>query len=504
METLSAPERLGVPFVHSLSDFGDRPAVVTPSGSLTYDALASRVAEVADVLGSTRRLVLVAAANDLDSVVTYLAALRGGHPVLLTSPGGLDALVDAYDPDVVQVGGDLRERRAGTAHELHPDLALLLSTSGSTGSPKLVRLSASNLQANAGAIAEYLDIRDTDRAALTLPLHYCYGLSVLNSNLSRGAAVLLSDLSVIDPEFWTSFQAHGGTSLHGVPYTFDLLDRAGFADRDLPTLRYVTQAGGRLSPDQVRRHAALASAGGWRFFVMYGQTEATARMAYLPADLAATRPGAVGVPIPGGSFEIHPDGELVYRGPNVMLGYARTPADLALGATLGALPTGDLARRAPDGLYEVIGRKSRFVKLFGLRVDLDEIERLLALADFTAAAAGDDTSITIALVSGQDTASATALVAARVGLPADLVRVREYAELPRLGTGKVDYASIQSYPQPPTNQDQLTPSTDRLAKGRPPGTGWGLRAWGFPCRQRVFGCRPAERTEPCRRAFLCR
>ncbi|CRK57101.1 Long-chain-fatty-acid--CoA ligase [Alloactinosynnema sp. L-07] len=490
METVSAPERLGVPFVHSLADFGDRIAVVTPSGSLTYRALASRVASVGEVLGSTRRLVLVAAGNDLDSVVTYLAALRGGHPVLLTSPDGkqLDTLVDAYDPDVVQLGGELRERRAGTAHELHSDLALLLSTSGSTGSPKLVRLSASNLQSNATSIAEYLDIRDTDRAALTLPLHYCYGLSVLNSNLSRGAAVLLSDLSVVDPEFWSMFQGHGGTSLHGVPYTFDLLDRAGFADRDLPALRYVTQAGGRLAPTQVRRYAGLASAGGWRFFVMYGQTEATARMAYLPAELAVTRPEAVGIPIPGGSFEIHPDGELVYRGPNVMLGYARGPADLALGATLGDLPTGDLARRAADGLYEVIGRKSRFVKLFGLRVDLDEIERHLTRAGFTAAAAGDDTAITLAMVNGQDTHAAATLVATRVGLPVDHVRVREYAEFPRLATGKVDYAGIQSCPQAPPNQDHPSAGPDRLAKGRPPGDGWGLRALRFGARvPRRFG-----------------
>ncbi|WP_436498126.1 AMP-binding protein [Actinokineospora sp. HUAS TT18] len=473
METLSAPARLGVPFVDSLSDFGDRLALITPSGSLTYAELAARVASVD--LGTTRRLVLVAAGNDVDTVVTYLAALAGGHPVLLTSPDKLDTLVDVYDPDVVQ-DGHLRERRVGSAHALHPELALLLSTSGSTGSPKLVRLSAANLQSNATAIGEYLDIRDTDRAALTLPLHYCYGLSVLNSNLARGAAVLLSDQSVVDPAFWDTFRAQGGTSLHGVPYTFDLLDRAGFADLDLPSLRYVTQAGGRLAPDQVRRYATM---GPWRFYVMYGQTEATARMAYLPPDLAATRPTAVGVPIPGGSFEIRPDGELVYSGPNVMLGYAVSPADLALGATLGSLPTGDLARRAPDGLYEVIGRKSRFVKLFGLRVDLDEVERLLTRSGFTGAAAGDDTAVTIALVNGQDMAAAAGLVASRLGIPGDHVRVREYPTLPRLATGKVDYAGIQSCPQAPPNQDPLSPHRGRLAKGRPPGTGWGLRAFGF-------------------------
>jgi acyl-coenzyme A synthetase/AMP-(fatty) acid ligase len=460
-----------VPFVHRLSDFGDRLAVITTNESLTYRELAERVETAAEILGTTRRLVLVATANDLDTLITYLAALHGGHPVLLTSTDQLDPLIAAYDPDVI----GLRELRIGTAHDLHPDLALLLSTSGSTGSPKLVRLSARNLQANAEAIGDYLDIRDTDRAATTLPMHYCYGLSVINSNLARGAALILSDHSVVDRCFWESFRAHGGTSLHGVPYTFDLLDRAGFADRDLPTLRYVTQAGGRLSPDQVRRYAGLADRDGWQLFVMYGQTEATARMAYLPPDLAARRPEAVGVPVPGGAFEIRPDGELVYRGPNVMLGYARTPADLALGATLDALPTGDLARRTPDGLYEVIGRKSRFVKLFGLRVDLDEIERILSAAGFQAAAAGDDSAVILAMVNGQNTAAAASLVARRTNLPMTVIHVREYPRLPRLTSGKLDYAAFRSYPQAPPNQDHPTPPTDRLDQGRPPGEGWGLR-----------------------------
>ncbi|WP_222718760.1 AMP-binding protein [Actinokineospora xionganensis] len=460
MELLSAPVALGVPFVRALADFGDRVAVVTREGSLTYRELAERVESTADTLGTTRRLVLVATANDVDSLVTYLAALRGGHPVLLTG-SQVDELTAAYDPDVVHTATGLHERRTGTAHDLHPDLALLLSTSGSTGSPKLVRLSAANVQANAESIASYLDIRETDRAAMTLPMHYCYGLSVINSNLARGAALLLSDHSVVDKCFWETFRAHGGTSLHGVPYTFDLLDRAGFADRDLPSLRYVTQAGGRLAPAQVRRYAALGAAGGWRFFVMYGQTEATARMAYLPPDLAATRPEAIGVPIPGGSFEIRPDGELVYRGPNVMMGYARTPADLALGATLGALPTGDLARRAPDGLYEVIGRKSRFVKLFGLRVDLDEIEKTLVAAGFHAATTGDDATLIIALTHGQDIPAAVDVVRSRAGLPNHVIEVREYGTLPRLSTGKLDYAAIQT----PTRHGDATHTLDPAARG---------------------------------------
>jgi acyl-CoA synthetase (AMP-forming)/AMP-acid ligase II len=437
-----------VPFVEGLRAHGERLAVVGPDGTtLSYRELADRVDAVRERLGPVRRLVMVAAGPEVEPLVTYLAALRGGHPVLLTAPDDparLHALVAAYDPDVVLVpdgaGWVLRERRPGTAHDLHPELALLLSTSGSTGSPKLVRLSARGVQANAAAIAEYLDIRPTDRAAAMLPLHYCYGLSIVHSNLLRGAAVVLTARSVVEPAFWELARTHGLTSLHGVPHTFDLLDRAGLPD--LPSLRYVTQAGGRLAPGAVRRYAELGAASGWRFFVMYGQTEATARMAYLPPELAAARPGAIGVPVPGGELSLAPDtGELLYRGPNVMLGYATGPADLARGRTVDVLATGDLARRAPDGLFELVGRRSRFVKPFGLRIDLDGVERLLAADGVAAACAGDDTGLVLA-VAGADPAPVAAAVAGRLGLPAGSVVAVAVAELPRLPTGKLDHAAV--------------------------------------------------------------
>jgi acyl-coenzyme A synthetase/AMP-(fatty) acid ligase/peptidoglycan/LPS O-acetylase OafA/YrhL len=438
----------GVPLVHALGTHGDRLAVVDADGTpTTYRHLAGRVTAAAEELGPVRRLVLVEAANTVDAIVGHLAALHGGHPVLLADRRGLDTLVDAYDPDVVWAGGQVRERRAGSAHDLHEDLALLLSTSGSTGSPKLVRLSARNIEANARSIAQYLDIRDSDRAMASLPLHYCYGLSVVHSNLLRGAALVLTDRSVADPGFWTAFHRRGATSLHGVPYTFDLLDRAGFADLDLPTLRYVTQAGGRLAPERVRRFAELGERAGWRFYVMYGQTEATARMAYLPPALARAHPATVGIPVPGGSFQVDRDGELVYRGPNVMLGYAHGPADLALGRTVDALRTGDIGRRTPEGLYEIVGRAGRFVKLFGLRVDLDGVERILAAEAVEAACAGTDTGLVVA--ARGEAERARSIVTAAVGLPSHAVRVHPVAEIPRLPTGKPDHAAVARLAAPP-------------------------------------------------------
>ena len=449
-------------FAVELARHGDRPAVLTADRTVTYRELAGRVEAVAARLGPGRRLVALAAANDLDSLVGYLAALVAGHPLLLLPagrPAALDPLVAAYDPDVVLRPGSgevlVEERRPGSRHELHPDLALLLSTSGSTGSPKLVRLSHENLQSNAESIAEYLRIDPGDRAATTLPMHYCYGLSVVNSHLLRGAGLVLTELSVVDPCFWELFRDRGATSFAAVPYTFELLERVGFAEMDLPHLRYVTQAGGRLGPEAVRRWARVGARRGWELFVMYGATEATARMAYLPPHLAAERPGTIGVPVPGGSFRIDPvdglaDGELVYTGPNVMLGYAESPADLAAGRELEELRTGDLARRHPDGLYEVVGRRSRFVKIVGLRVDLGRVEQLLAELGVTAAAAGSDERLVVALEGEHDARLLAKALAEDLGLPRAALEMHAVERLPRLATGKVDYPAVLALaPEPP-------------------------------------------------------
>ena len=440
--------------IEGLSRHGERLAVATRTELLSYRDLAARAAAVAAELAGTRRLVLLETRNDLHTLVHYLGALAAGH-VVLPMPGGrpYPEITATYAPDVVIDGDGIREissAEPGSARLLHPDLALLLSTSGSTGSPKLVRLSAHNVIANARAIAEYLGLRDTDRAATTLPMSYCYGLSVIHSHLLVGAGLILTDTSVVDDEFWELFRRHRGTSLAGVPYTFDLLDRVGFADMDLPDLRYLTQAGGRLAPERVRAYAELGERSGWRFFVMYGATEATARMAYLPPELARSRPDAIGRPIPGGSFRIDPvegwddgAGELVYQGPNVMMGYARDRSDLARGSTLAELRTGDIARQGADGLYEVIGRASRFVKMFGLRIDLQQLEAQLRGRGVTAMCTGDGDRIALAYSGAPGEPEVSRAAADAAGLPAAAVTAVRVAALPHTASNKPDYRAVR-------------------------------------------------------------
>ncbi len=445
-----------------LASFGSQPALLGDVESVTYAQLAARVGEASRALGQGRRLVLIAGAHEIGCYVAYLAALSAGHVVLLV-PSDDDAHVqgwiDTYDPDVVvrQSSGTWQpqERRAGTAHDLHPDLALLLSTSGSTGSPKLVRLSYDNLDANAESIASFLDIRSHDRAVTTLPLAYCFGLSILHTHLLRGASVVLTGFSVVDDCFWELCRAREVTSLSGVPYTFQLLDRVDFLARELPSLRQLTQAGGKMPAEQVRRYAVAGAARGWELVVMYGQTEATARMAYLPPELAASRPRAIGRPVPGGELRLGGldeagVGELVYTGPNVMLGYAQLPADLALGRTVHELATGDLARQGPDGLFEVVGRRSRFAKAFGLRVDLQAVEDALAEQGLSSWATGVGDALVVLAERPAAELPARQWAAAAAGLPLRAVRVVLVDALPRTPRGKVDGSialAIASAPQ---------------------------------------------------------
>lgn len=430
---------------------GSRTAVTDGRTSLTWTELAARVEERAGQWRGSRRLVMLIGRNSIDFVVSYLAAISAECPVLVVNGCAQDVLTAAWDPDIV-VDADTDRvdvRRATSAHELHPDLALLLSTSGSTGSPKLVRLSRENLLSNAASIVEYLGLTSDDCGMTSLPLHYCYGLSILHSHLLAGARLAVTERSVVDDGFWDLAEQARVTGLAGVPHTFDLWERTGFAQRDLPHLRYLTQAGGRLEADQVRAWHDLGVRRGWDLFVMYGQTEATARMAWLPPDLAAQHPGSIGRAVPGGALHLeHVEGaddgvgELVYTGANVMMGYAEHADDLALPPMDPVLRTGDLARELEGGLFEVVGRLKRITKVFGLRINLDDVEKHLATAGVPARVVGTDSAVVAFVADPQHEGRVREQLAASCGLPLWVVHVETLRELPLTGNGKPDYAAM--------------------------------------------------------------
>lgn len=443
-------------FARNLDTHGDALAIVSGTGEpVSYRALAERAdASAAGLVGAS--LAAIEFVSTLDAVSAYLGALRMGVPVILLAPGALEAddrIVRQFRPDALFRGGWRRQAVDIKGAAPHPDLAILLPTSGSTGDPKLVRLSRGNLVANAEAIVQYLGLKPSDRAITSLPLSYSFGLSILHSHLSAGASIALTSESVATEEFWRVFREAGCTVFAGVPHSYKLLERSDFFARELPTLRILQQAGGRMDPDAVLRWSQWAAGGGRRFFVMYGQTEATARMAYLSPEQAAAHPDCIGLPIPGGAFTIERDdgspidgageaGELVYRGPNVMMGYAHCREDIAQAGGPPVLPTGDIAERTPGGLFRIVGRASRFVKHFGLRIQLDDIERMLASEGLDAAVAGDDDRIVIAVERGVAAAPLRQRLAERYKLPEASFELLHGIGIPRRESGKPDYAAI--------------------------------------------------------------
>ena len=458
----------------------DRPALVAESGEVvTYGQLQQQVLLCAGALPA-RDLVFLVGQNDCASLTTYLACLEAGAvPLLLSrdlSVESFTSLFRAYQPahlilprdhpfdgdgfETRATFGDyvLVSSRGGGGPALHPDLAALLATSGSTGSPKLVRLSLANLVANARSIGEYLGIGLGDRAITSLPLNYSYGLSVVNSHLHAAASLAVSHRSIVDPGFWRQVSSQQVTSMAGVAYSYDMLLRLRWERMDLPSLRTMTQAGGRMETAKKLQIHEICKSKGIRFFSMYGQTEATARIAYLsPADLEC-RPASIGGAIPGGKLWVEdeagnlldaPDevGELVYSGPNVALGYAAGREDLARGDDWqGRLHTGDLARRDADGFFYIEGRRHRFLKIFGVRVSLDGVEQWFSSRGLVAAAHGRDDMLRVFVELDDEVAlrAYAHALALALSIHPTALKLSSMAALPRLSSGKVDYPCLST------------------------------------------------------------
>jgi acyl-CoA synthetase (AMP-forming)/AMP-acid ligase II/peptidoglycan/LPS O-acetylase OafA/YrhL len=450
----------------------DRLAAIDENGSITYGELLDRAAQIALQIGPEKELVILSCETSIDWLTAYTAVLIGGHAAFLVAPDALAfqaTLTSTFQATVAMsaVSNFRPERLLNNRPALDPNLSILLSTSGSTGSPKCVRLSNENLASNAESIATYLELDATERGVVSLPVQYSYGLSIVNSHLWAGATILMTQRSLIEPEFWAFCNQHGATSFAGVPHSYDLLSRIDFAAIAPSTLRYFTQAGGRLAPDHVRSFAKIAQTHGWRFYVMYGQTEASPRMAFLPPKEIDQHIGSIGIAIPGGKLTVRdqdnqilaPDeeGELVYEGQNVMMGYAYGVDDLALGQGPRELHTGDLARQSEDGFFYITGRMSRFVKIYGNRIGLDETETICAAAGFSAIATGTDQKLLVVTRTSGDEEKIRKLLSAKLGLPAMTIEVRLMDEYPILATGKIDYAALKAT----ITQDDLLPNEGR-------------------------------------------
>lgn len=462
-------------FWTALERFGDAPCVMGEQ-CLSYQEVARlsdrffehRSDPILDQ--AARPVALIFCGRDVATLLCYLGCLRAGVIPLLLSEDMTDAsasvYVERYQPRYIwrkdKADGEGPCDDATPRHTLgaytfwdrgaidvpsNPHLALLLTTSGSTADPKLVRLSYDNLQANADAIADHLALDPASRPITLLPFHYSFGLSVINSHLWVGASIVFTAEGLAAKGFWEAFRGEAVTSFYGVPYHFEILHKFRFQRQDFPALRLLAQAGGRMPVPLQDTFVVLSEQKGYRFVSMYGQTEATARMTILLPEDRQTKSESVGQAIPHGRLSIidpdeHRIGEVCYHGPNVSFGYANTRADLQLGdVNQGTLLTGDLGYIDDDGFLFLCGRKKRYVKVYGHNVNLDHVEALLTELSMEVAVIGEDNNVTVLLVNGNAQDVKTMLLQKTTIQPSALV-IKEVDTLAHKPSGKMDYAGL--------------------------------------------------------------
>lgn len=467
----------------NLKKYGNHTAIIDDKGvEASYHDLEAVQQRMADKI-KRRTLVVSLCKNSVGSVAGYVAFLNLRiAPVLLNANLDnvlMDNLLSIYQPAYIWAPSDMAlkaplsgmevvcseydyslfETKYKKEYALYSELGLLLTTSGSTGSPKFVRQSYANILSNAQSIVSYLKLDETERPITTLPMNYTYGLSIINSHLLAGATLLVTDKSLMQKEFWDFFRSRKATSFGGVPYTYEILDRLHFMEMDLPYFQTMTQAGGKLTKELHAKFAKYAAENKKQFVVMYGQCEATARMGYLPANMAVVKCGSMGIAIPGGKFNLTDEdgiqikeanitGELVYEGANVTLGYAECGEDLALGDERnGVLHTGDLAYFDDDGYYYIVGRKKRFLKIYGNRVNLDEMDRLIkgAFDGIDCATAGVDDRLYVFITTEKFAKDIKNYISRKTKLNPAAFEIVVIDEIPKNDAGKILYKDLEKY-----------------------------------------------------------
>ena len=459
--------------------FAKNTAIITDSGEQFSFAQLHNEVELFELHVPRRGLMLCLCKNEIGALVGYVSCICKGIPIVLLDgkrdSDYIDSYIAKYLPEYIwtpsyrnpEFTGSIiyecygyslvKMNNMSNSSNIHlfDKLALCLTTSGSTGSPKLVRLTKDNLESNAKSIATYLNITENERPITTLPMYYSFGLSVINSHLIKGATIILTDHTLFSKSFWAVFKRFSPTSIAGVPFTYEMLERMGFFEMNNSSLKTMIQAGGKLNADIVKQYVHFATVTNRSFIVMYGQTEASPRMSYLPFEYAGEKPSSIGIPIPGGEFLLlnvngqiiqdpNIEGELVYKGANVCMGYAESREDLGKGdENKGILKTGDIAYKDADGFYYITGRLKRFVKIWGNRYNLDAIEQLIKPITSDCACIGNDNIIHVIVEDYTFVEDIKIMMEKKLHLDKSCFTIKVMDLIPKTPSGKIQYAELK-------------------------------------------------------------
>ena len=450
-------------------------AIDDAGGQLTYGDLVDLRGILSAVLPE-RELVFCLCENKVGALAGFLSLYDCKDVCLLLNShidkALLKVLDETYGPSyywmpenmveecgyekVYDYKGFVLSKTGKKAPAMHPELSMLMTTSGTTGSPKLVRHKYGNIESNAKNVAKVFGWTPEERGIIDLPMQYTMGLNVINSHLYAGATVLLIEANLMSPKYWSFIREQKGSNFTGVPFSYEILNRLRFWKMDLPHLTTLAEGGGKLSDMLFRTIADFAVEKGKRFFATFGTTETSARLAFLPPSEAATHIGSIGYAIPEGKLilvdengneidEADVEGELRYEGPNVTMGYGTCVEDLAKGDEFcGMYETGDLAKKDSDGFFYIVGRKKRFLKLFGLRVSLDQSEKIISenFGGIECACTGDDNQMLIYITQEDLKEEVKKLISDKTGLMAKSFDVRVINEIPRFESGKINYKAL--------------------------------------------------------------
>ncbi|MBE6282890.1 MAG: o-succinylbenzoate--CoA ligase [Mediterranea massiliensis] len=454
-EALAAIDAQGHQLTYGeLCTFSNDLAALMPSRSLLFLLTENNVGGIAWSIGciAAKQVPLILNAHTEEGLFQNLMQIY--LPPYLCVPK-VHSLTGQYEI-VHERFGYVLLKTGNEACPIHEELSHLLPTSGSTGSPKLVRHKYANIEAAALNISTFFELTKIDRPLLVLPLYYTMGLSVVFSHLYVGATILVTNQSMTDRAFWQFLKEQQATSFTGVPYSFEILNLMRFFRMDLPDLQLLTQGGGKMPRALNQKFVDYCKSSGKRWIATYGQSEGTARMAWLPAEWAESKMGSIGRAVPNGEMflidgegneitEPNVQGEMCYRGKNVTMGYARKQEDLLLGDERnGFLKTGDLAYQDEDGCFYIVGRMGRFLKLFGMRIGLDECEQIIkAKFPIECACVGTDEKMTVYITDEKLIASVKEELVEKTKLVATAFEIKVIPSIPKNEAGKILYSKLQ-------------------------------------------------------------
>ena len=395
-------------FFKKLESFKDNTALILENGKfITYKKLLLSAKKISNKLDKEKKLIFLIGQNNFETIAAYISFINKGHSVAFIDSKinniFLKRLLSLYRPDYIFCSNQiikkirsykiilnlnsyiLYKKNKIIKNILNKNLMLLMSTSGTTGSPKFVKQSYQNVTSNTKSIIKYLNIKKEDVTITSLPISYVYGLSVINTHLYVGAKIVLTNKSLIEKKFWDLIDKFNVNNFSGVPYSYFIIEKI-FQNGPPKSLKYTTQAGGKMNNILIKKILNIYKKNKIKLIQMYGAAEATSRMSYLKWKYSFNKIGSIGKPIPGGSFylidkkgkKINKKGELVYQGKNVCMGYAENLIDLSLpDLNKGTLKTGDIAHKDNEGFYYIEGRNNRYVKIYGNRLNLSELETIL-------------------------------------------------------------------------------------------------------------------------------